>query len=555
MTHLVTLCRVPVAVPTFATSQSIHHLVLPLGSLVQTRGPKAEIRDGDWASLIAAISTTSDLLEAGASVVIHCFKGLHRTGVVGYNVVRLGWLESNDVLRELESVRPLCVSELRARTGARPQGSVEQAEWISSFFISGPNQQFFSSSVLRILAGWDRRGLGRGYSISQARGSDLAMASHEASSGLPQSFYLLPDAADDVVLRTRALAWRKAGSIGPDVSTPGRAAQEASKQLLQAYGQLLPPRGALPPYDAAECRRRGDPPRVRAPMHVWSKRARWYFHDEKEYPSDAPVDLEQALDFFRDRPGNEVGSSLGDLLGLPMEQEEGWRRLELVSRRPAEQDDEAMVRGWHGTAFDSINSILRDGLRESTGESGTRVLVRNGRPVTGVYFHREEQRYKALGYAELVPLWRNGVFFQVAVEILVRSESASKVPSSDQWVAQAGGIQVVALWLRGLTKKDLPYGVPVREAWLPSCESQCLGVPAVWLFRSQYPRALPRCGRRGGLSRRSPALPRLRAPRTFPRCSRRGIPGRVAPLRRRRPLRLRADQCGPRTCQRLKPLD
>ena len=119
MTHLVTLCKVPVAVPTFATSQGIHHLVLPLGSLVQTRGPKAEIRDGDWASLIAAISTTSDLLEAGASVVIHCFKGLHRTGVVGYNVVRLGGLESNDVLRE-ESVRPLWVSELRApRLGAR----------------------------------------------------------------------------------------------------------------------------------------------------------------------------------------------------------------------------------------------------------------------------------------------------------------------------------------------------------------------------------------------------------------------------------------------------
>ena len=84
MTHLVTLCKVPVAVPKFATSQRIHHLVLPLGSLVQTRGPKAEIRNVDWASLIAAISTTSDLLEAGASVVLHCFKGLHSTGVVGY---------------------------------------------------------------------------------------------------------------------------------------------------------------------------------------------------------------------------------------------------------------------------------------------------------------------------------------------------------------------------------------------------------------------------------------------------------------------------------------
>ena len=207
-------------------------------------------------------------------------------------------------------------------------------------------------------------------------------------------------------------------------------------------------------------------------MHVWSKRARWYFYDEEEYPSNARVDLDQALGFFRDRPGNEAGTSLGDLLGPPVEQEEGWWRLELASRRPAEQDDEDMVRGWHGTAFESINSILRDGFRESTGESGTRVLVRNGRPVTGVYFHREEQRYKALGYAELVPLWRNGVFFQVAVEILVGSESASKVPSSDQWVAQAGGIQVVALWLRGLTKKDLPYGVPVREAWLPSCETR-----------------------------------------------------------------------------------
>ena len=96
--------------------------------------------------------------------------------------------------------------------------------------------------------------------------------------------------------------------------------------------------------------------------------------------------------------------------------------------------------------------------------------MRNGRPVTGVYFHAEEQRHKALGYAELAPLWRDGVFFQVAVEILVESESARKVPSSDQWVAQVGGIRIEALWLRGLSKKDFPYSVPVREAWLPSCE-------------------------------------------------------------------------------------
>ena len=67
-------------------------------------------------------------------------------------------------------------------------------------------------------------------------------------------------------------------------------------------------------------------------------------------------------------------------------------------------------------------------------------------------------------------LFGDGVFFQVAVEVLVESESARKVPSSDQWVAQASGIRIGALWLRGLSKKDFPYGVPVREAWLPSCE-------------------------------------------------------------------------------------
>ena len=125
MTHLVTLCKVPGDAPRFATSRGIHHIVVPLGSLVQTRGPKAEIRNHDWAKLTVVIATVSDLLEAGASVVVHCFKGLHRTGVVGYNVLRLGGLEPGDVLREMESARPLCVQELKARTGARPAGSVE----------------------------------------------------------------------------------------------------------------------------------------------------------------------------------------------------------------------------------------------------------------------------------------------------------------------------------------------------------------------------------------------------------------------------------------------
>ena len=179
MTHLVTLCKVPGDAPRFATSCGIHHIVVPLGSLVQNRGPKAEIRNHDWAKLTVVIATVSDLLEAGASVVVHCFKGLHRTGVVGYNVLRLGGLEPGDVLREMESARPLCVQELKARTGARPAGSIQKAEWITAFFLTGPKQQFFSAPVLSILADWSRRGLGQGYTRHQAGASDLALASHE----------------------------------------------------------------------------------------------------------------------------------------------------------------------------------------------------------------------------------------------------------------------------------------------------------------------------------------------------------------------------------------
>ena len=126
------------------------------------------------------------------------------------------------------------------------------------------------------------------------------MANHEASAGLPSDFYLLPDEANDVVLQNRALALRKAGSVGMEIDPPGRAIQEANQQLLQAYGQLLPPRGALPPYDATECCRPGKPPRVKAPVHVWSKRAR--FTMNRSTPARPRLILNKLLTSFETAP-------------------------------------------------------------------------------------------------------------------------------------------------------------------------------------------------------------------------------------------------------------
>ena len=87
------------------------------------------------------------------------------------------------------------------------------------------------------------------------------------------------------------------------------------------------------------------PSRIKASVHVWSKNARWHFSDEDEYSRNTTVDMVRVLEFFRDRPTEEPGRSLEDLLGPPEAQEEGWQRHALVGRLPVNELHEGKVRG------------------------------------------------------------------------------------------------------------------------------------------------------------------------------------------------------------------
>ena len=102
----------------------------PLGSIAQTEGPKAQPREEDWLNYLRAMEAASALLIGGHSVVIHCMVGFHRTGVVGYGVLRKVGSTPEAAVQLMREVCEPTYMEMIAHTKNRPRGSFTKAEWM-----------------------------------------------------------------------------------------------------------------------------------------------------------------------------------------------------------------------------------------------------------------------------------------------------------------------------------------------------------------------------------------------------------------------------------------
>ena len=204
-------------------------------------------------------------------------------------------------------------------------------------------------------------------------------------------------------------------------------------------------------------------------------------NQKKFFPRPAqppPVNIERFMAFFDSR------SDVRCLFGPPSLPVDGWTRLRLDGLCSQQQEQELQQQGWekawHGTCLPALYSILRRGALVESHDKSRGDHFLEGFP--GVYCFADALVDKVSFYCPFVEMFRDGSFWCVKLELLVdRKEKARSPPSrvTDQWIQLAHGVQLVALWVCGLTHESMnphfrvvPW-VPLAEAhpsdrvWLP----------------------------------------------------------------------------------------
>ena len=87
---------------------------------------------------------------------------------------------------------------------------------------------------------------------------------------------------------------------------------------------------------------------------------------------------------------------------------------------------------------------------------------------SGVYVHKDATSHKAENYVRSVSLCSDGVFWAAKWEVRVNRAKKIKEPrQTDQWIQQADGVRLAALWLCGRTAAQMRAGDAVARTWDP----------------------------------------------------------------------------------------
>ena len=118
--------------------------------------------------------------------------------------------------------------------------------------------------------------------------------------------------------------------------------------------------------------------------------------------------------------------------------------------------------GMHGAIPEALYGILEhQKLRH-----GTRTLQRKGEEVVGVYIH-ERNAHKAKNYAIWTPVFGDGYYWRVNVE--VKWDPAHRVPAKhhDQTVVDTEGVHISAFLVEKRSLEDIPCGNSISKVWNP----------------------------------------------------------------------------------------
>ena len=211
----------------------------------------------------------------------------------------------------------------------------------------------------------------------------------------------------------------------------------------------------------------------------------------KHFPPVVPdpqVDLVKFVMFLQKRRGPD-GTPITSLFCAPETKEGGWFRLQFrkfseqdlprvsPGARACENDGQCdWHRAWYGCKLEALYSILYHGrLYESRDSSRGERFIEG---VPGVYVHSDKTASKAMNYARFVPLFQDGVFWSVKLE--VRVDRCDRIPISalgktDQWVQKDRSVVLAALWVCGRTHATMEEGAEVQLKWDPMLESNPSG--------------------------------------------------------------------------------
>ena len=100
---------------------------------------------------------------------------------------------------------------------------------------------------------------------------------------------------------------------------------------------------------------------------------------------------------------------------------------------------------------------------------GTRTLKRKGKDVVGVYIH-ERNAHKAEGYAAWTPVFGDGYYWRVLVEVKWDSQYRVSAKDTGQTIVGTEGVHIAAILVEKRLLKDIPNGEVLSKVWDPQIE-------------------------------------------------------------------------------------
>ena len=132
-----------------------------------------------------------------------------------------------------------------------------------------------------------------------------------------------------------------------------------------------------------------------------------------------------------------------------------------------------LKRAWHGFKVESLASMLKFGLQESS----PNVVGSRHQGKGFLYCCGDDFVVKAWGYCNLVPAQDHGIFLSCMWELAVdrwKSLPAKSVGKRDgQWFQPLCSYARRALWIHIVNFKDVPDGQPIQAVWESLFEWAC----------------------------------------------------------------------------------
>ena len=167
------------------------------------------------------------------------------------------------------------------------------------------------------------------------------------------------------------------------------------------------------------------------------------------------------------------GERLTYKIGKPEKKEDGWFKCDWLNFDPGALENSGLWKAaYHGSKMEALYSIMFQGRLKPS-------LDNIKQDVRAVYCHDEETREKSYGYARFMPLFGDGVMWQVVWQVRVDRNRAVKLSrgrrkDTDQWAQEPSSVHLEAVWFHGVLHENMVNNSEFSEIWNPMIEAHPL---------------------------------------------------------------------------------